>query len=93
MGGLNTEIEHKGTSLYIQTQDKGLKAQYVETLVYATGKLLVSRKTSYTQYLDSHNLGEKIKKIIKEQHKKILQEMSEGKFDHFLTSEKKSESS
>ncbi len=93
MSGLNTEIEHKGTSLYIQTQDKGFKAQYVETLVYTTGKLLVSRKTSYTPYLDSPDLGEKITEIIKEQHKKILHEISKGKFDHFLTSEKKPESS
>lgn len=91
MAGLNTQIEHKETSLYIQTQDKGLKAQYVETLVYATGKLLISRKTSYTPYLHSPNLGEKIKGIIREQHNKILRELSEGKFDHFLTKHKKSE--
>ena len=85
MGGLNTEIEHKGTSLHIQSQDKGLTAQYVETLVYATGKLLVSRKVSYTQYLDNPNLEKKIWEMINEQHKKILREISEGKFDHLLT--------
>ncbi len=88
MSGLNTEIEHRGILLHVQTQDKGMKDQYVESLIYATGKLLASRKTSYTSFLNSPEIEEKIYQIIKDQHEKILQEIEEGKFDHFLTSEK-----
>ena len=88
MSGLNTEIEHKGILLHVQTQDKGMKEQYVESLIYATGKLLTSRKTTYISFLNSPDLEEKIYQIIKDQHEKILQEIAEGKFDHFLTSEK-----
>lgn len=91
MSGLNTEIKHKGALLHIQTQDKGLNAHYVESLIYARGKILASRKTSYTPYLDNPNLDEKIHQIIKEQHEKILREITEGKFDHFLTLQKKPE--
>ncbi len=89
--GKQTDIKHKGSTLYVQTQDKGLKAQYVESLVYASGKVLVSRKTSYTTFLGVPNLKRKIRDIIGSQHKKVLEEISSGQFDHLLTSEKKSE--
>ncbi len=84
MSGLNTKIEHKGIHLHVQTQDKGMKAQYVESLIYATGKVLTSRKTPYTPILNSPDLEIKINQIIKDQHEKILREIAEGKFDHFL---------
>jgi len=83
MEGLNTEILYKGSTHHIQTQDKGIKAHYVESLIYRAGKLLSTRRTYYTAYLSHSNLKEKIKQLIKEQHKKILTEISEGKFDHF----------
>jgi len=88
MSGLNTKIKHKGILLHIQTQDTGMKAQYVESLIYAMGKLLTSRKTPYTPFLNTPDLEEKIDQIIKGQHEKILQEIAEGKFDHCLISEK-----
>ncbi len=87
MGGLSTEIKHKGLALLIQTQDKGLKAQYVESLVYSLGKVLVSRKTFYTSSLNSPDLKTKINEIIKNQHYKIIEDISQGKFDHILKPE------
>jgi hypothetical protein len=90
MSGLHTDIKHKGSTLYVQTQDKGLKAHYVESLVYASGKVLFSRKTFYTSLLGVRNLKGKIRDIIGSQHKKILEDISSGQFDHLLTPEKKS---
>ena len=87
MKGLQTEITHKGSVLYVQTQDKGSKAQYVESLVYASGKVLVSRKTFYTSFLNAASLRTKIRDIIRSQHQKIMEEISSGQFDHMLTSE------
>lgn len=87
MKGLQTEITHKGSVLYVQTQDKGSKAQYVESLVYASGKVLVSRKTFYTAFLNSASLRTKIRDIIRSQHQKIMEELSSGQLDHILTSE------
>ncbi len=84
MGGLNTEIKHKGMVLLVQTQDKGLKAQYVESLVYSYGKILVSRKIFYTSFLNSPDLESTIREIIRNQHQKILDDISQGKFDHIL---------
>ncbi len=85
MQGFNTELKHKGVIFHIQTQDKGLGAQYVESLIYCSGKVLASRKTFYTSFLNSPDLNEKINQIIKTQHRQILKEISEGKFDRFLS--------
>ncbi|UCC39403.1 MAG: hypothetical protein JSV96_16685 [Candidatus Aminicenantes bacterium] len=83
MHGLNTETTHLGISYHIQTQDKGLNVHYIESLIYKSGKLLSSRRTYYTAYLNSADLKENIDRLIKEQHNTILKEISEGKFEHF----------
>jgi hypothetical protein len=82
MPGYNTDIEHKGLMFHVQTQDQGTSAQYVESIVYRSGKVLASRRTYYTNFLSSPTLQNTIKKIIDEQHEGILQEISEGTFDH-----------
>jgi len=93
MSGSQTKITQKGTDLYIQTQDKGLKTQYVESLVYVSGKVLISRKTYYTSILNTPDLRSKIRDIIRSQHEKILEEISSGQFDHLLTPKKRPEMS
>ncbi|MFP4081309.1 MAG: hypothetical protein ACLFVG_00980 [Candidatus Aminicenantes bacterium] len=93
MAGLNSEIKHHGFSLHIQTQDAGAKAHYVETLVYSTGQLLFSRKTSYAPHLNHLDLEEKVQNLVSDQHHQIIKQIREGKFDHFLTSKREPDSS
>lgn len=82
MSGLNTEVVHNGKSYHVQTQDKGIDAHYVESLIYKSGKLLSSRRTFYTAFLSSSDLKERIMKIIDQQHNEVLKNINEGKFDH-----------
>jgi hypothetical protein len=82
MPGYNTEIEHKGETFHVQTQDQGAKAQYVESTVYKAGKVMASRRTYYTKFLNSPTLYDKINEIIDEQHEGILKDITEGIFDH-----------
>jgi len=82
MPGYNTDIEHNGLTFHVQTQDQGSSAQYVESIVYRSGKVLASRRTYYTNFLNSPTLSEKIKEIIEEQHEGILEDIAEGVFDH-----------
>jgi hypothetical protein len=82
MSGLNTEVVHNGKSYHVQTQDKGIDAHYVESLIYKSGKLLSSRRTFYTAFLSSPDLKERIMKIIDQQHNEVLKNINEGKFDH-----------
>jgi len=82
MPGYNTDIEHKGVMFHVQTQDQGTSAQYVESIVYKSGKVMASRRTYYTKFLNSATLYEKINEIIDEQHEGILKDISGGTFDH-----------
>lgn len=89
MSGFNTEIKRLAVAFHIQTQDLGPSARCVESLIYKSGKLLSSRKTDYTPFLASPELPGKIHHIMEEQHAAILKEISEGKFDHYLTPEER----
>jgi len=82
MSGYNTEIEHSGLMFHVQTQDQGANAHYVESIVYRSGKVLASRRTYYTNFLDHPTLMDKINKIIEEQHESVLKDIDKGKFDH-----------
>jgi hypothetical protein len=89
MSGFNTEAMFQGEAFHVQTQDKGPRAQYVESLVYKSGKLVSSRKTFYTQFLNDPDLRTKVGRIMEDQHRNILKEIADGKFKPFLSSEKK----
>jgi len=82
MPGYNTEIKHKEKLFHVQTQDKGRSANYIESIIYKSGKVLTSKKIFYTPFLSIKNLGEKIQQLIKEQHNTVIKEIEEGKFDH-----------
>lgn len=84
MTGLSAQIQRKGLTYYVQTQDAGLQAKYIESLIYRSGKLLTSRKTIYTSYLGSPDFKAKFDQIMNQQHTNVLKEIAEGKFDHFL---------
>ncbi len=87
-GGYNTRFDYKGSAFLVQTQDKGLSAHYVESLIYRSGELLTSKKTFYASFLNSPNLKSMISRIMDDQHKNILQEIVDGKFDRFLVEDK-----
>jgi len=82
MSGFNTEIEHEGSAFHVQTQDQGISAHYVESVIYRSGRVLSSRRTYYTAFLNSPALPGKICEIIQEQHSTILREITEGQFNH-----------
>jgi hypothetical protein len=82
MTGLSAQVQHKGLNYYVQTQDHGQQANYIESLIYRSGKLLTSRKTMYTSFLGLPDFKEKVAHIMHDQHEQILRDISEGKFDH-----------
>jgi hypothetical protein len=89
MTGLSAQIDRKGHTYYVQTQDVGQRAGYVESLIYRSGKLLTSRKTVYLSYLGAPDFKEKVALLMHDQHAAVLRDIEEGKFDHFLASGEK----
>jgi hypothetical protein len=81
MGGYNTRVDYQGDTYIVQNQDKGLCAQYIESLIYKSGRLLNSKRASYTAFLDLPDAKDRIERMMEEQHKTILGQIVEGRYD------------
>jgi hypothetical protein len=81
MGGYNTRVDYQGDSFIVQTQDKGLGAQYVESLIYKSGRLLATKRSFYTAFIEAPDVQDRIERMMEEQHKAILGQIVEGRYD------------
>jgi hypothetical protein len=89
--GYNTNVPHKGTLYHVQTEDNGLQKPVVVTLLYHKGTILASKKTSYADIAGSPSYKEKVREIMKEQHKNMIKGLIHGDFTADEIPEKKEE--
>jgi len=84
MEGYNTVVEYRGKKFMVQTQDKGPAFNYVESLIYLSGKLIASKRMPYTNQLDRPDLKDFIEQMVHDLHVEVLDEIVEGKYDKYL---------
>ena len=89
--GYNTNISYKDKIYHIQTEDSGLKNPVIVTLLYSKGAILASKKTSYEHILDDPDFKEKVRRLMKVQHKIMIKELLSGKYTGEYTAEEVSE--
>ena len=77
--GYNTNVPYKGTIYHVQTEDNGMKNPVIVTLLYLKGTILASKKVNYGHVTSSPDYKEKIREIMKEQHKNMIKELIAGK--------------
>jgi hypothetical protein len=79
--GFNTDIEHNGTVYHVQTEDKGLDAPVILSLIYVGGAILASKRTPYDDLIAEgfkpHVLAERLQR----QHKLICAAISAGRIE------------
>jgi hypothetical protein len=77
--GYNTDIEHEGVTYHVQTEDKGRSNPYIETLIYAKGEILHSRRIDYqdmvTQGVDDNTIAE----LMDRQHRTMVAVIQRGR--------------
>ncbi len=78
--GYNTNISYKDKVYHIQTEDSGQGNPVIVTLLYSKGAILASKKTSYEQIVTAPDFQEKVRKIMKAQHKFMIRELLSGKY-------------
>ena len=83
--GYNTDIEHAGTVYHVQTEDKGQSNPFVESLVYARGEILYSRRTPYHDLLSEGVEQKAIASLLERQHRTIVEAIRRGRLSQ-LTS-------
>ena len=91
LDGYNTNISYKGKVYHVQTEDSGQSNPVIVTLLYAQGAILASKKTSYTHIINEPDWKEKVRTLMKEQHKIMIKELVSGKYTGEHTSSDDSE--
>jgi len=81
MGGYDTRVDFNGEAYIVQTQDKGPGAPYIESLIYRSGRVLGSKRSSYAACLGLPDAADRIARMMEEQHKTILGQIVEGRYD------------
>ncbi len=77
--GYNTNVPHKGKLYHVQTEDSGLSKHTLVTLLYHEGAILRSKKTSYAGIIGLSDFEERLRDMMKEQHKEMLKELIAGR--------------
>jgi len=78
--GLNTDIDYSGKTYHVQTEDKGLQNPMILTILFHSGAILTTRKTSYADILKAENLPAILKELMNDQHKKMIRDLLAGRF-------------
>lgn len=80
--GYNTDVPHEGRVYHVQTEDRGLGNPVVESLVYAGGEIVTSRRSSYADLLEGPGLSEpELQRRMESQHQAIIREILSGRYD------------
>jgi hypothetical protein len=80
--GYNNNIPYKGHVYHVQTEDSGSKRPHVITHLFADGgRIIKTRKTSYAQFVGEDDLPEKVRALMREQHKGMVLSLRDGEFD------------
>jgi hypothetical protein len=77
--GYNTNISYRGTVYHVQTEDSGVRNPHIITLLYDKGTILARKKTTYADIAESPDYEEKVRELMKEQHKSMIKELIHGK--------------
>lgn len=79
--GYNTDVKHRGTVFHVQTEDKGLPAAWVETLIFVGGMVVARRKRNYQDLIDGEPSHQVISKVLEDQHRAMIAEIRLGRID------------
>ena len=82
--GYNTDIDNAGTTYHVQTEDKGRSNPVVESLVYARGEILYSRRTSYQDLVDENVENTAIATLMERQHHTIIEVIRRGRLAQLI---------
>ena len=81
ISGFNTDIEFDGVVYHVQTEDKGLNARMILTLVYNGGTILASKRSPYDDLVTDNFDGSQISDRLGRQHKLICAAVRAGRME------------
>lgn len=82
--GFNTNVAYRGVTLHIQTEDSGLGRPHVITHLYREGTILATRRTTYDPAGEAAEVRERVRALMKSQHKQVILDLRKGVFDEVI---------
>ena len=79
--GFNINIPRRGRSYHVQTEDSGINNPHIMTHLFLGGNIIATTKSSYADILDAPDLAERVRALMDEQHKEMIRNLLDGKFD------------
>jgi hypothetical protein len=79
--GYNTNVKHSGHVFHIQTEDSGLEHPHVITHLFTSGTILATKKTGYADVVKEADWEERVRQLMKDQHKAMFVELRDGTHD------------
>lgn len=81
--GYNTEVQRKGRTYHVQTEDKGVGNPIIETLVYVDGgQIIHSKQYDYKDLVTDGRCDERLlHDLLESQHRRVMRWCTGGKFD------------
>jgi hypothetical protein len=79
--GFNTDIEYKGVTYHVQTEDKGLDTPLILSLVYNRGTILASKRSPYNDLLLGEFNEKELSERLQRQHKLICAAIRAGRIE------------
>jgi len=77
--GYNTDIEFEGTTYHVQTEDKGRSNPHIESLVYARGEILFSKRTPYHDLVEQEADAKTVASLMERQHRTLSEAIRRGR--------------
>ncbi len=79
--GHNTDVKYGDLVLHVQTEDKGHKNPFIESLIYFGGQVVVAKRASYADLLQNGKGDDEITALMDHQHRMMIKAIQAGKFD------------
>jgi hypothetical protein len=83
--GFNNDLDHRGKTFHIQTEDRGLPAAQIETQIFCGGAILDTTIVSYQKIIDSEPDEEartvKIRTMMQAAHRNLYKKLKSGEYD------------
>ena len=86
--GYNNDVQHRGKTFHVQTEDRGMQAKQIETQIFCSGAILDTRIVSYAELIEGvSSIDERnkaIKTLMQNTHRELYKRMVAGEYDHFV---------
>lgn len=86
--GFNNDVEYRGVTVHIQTEDLGLAVSKIMTQVFYSGAILEAKTISYAADIealdDAPARADRIRKLMRALHKQAYKRMQDGTYDRKL---------